>query len=53
MTTAHRPTWRSAMGGTNQGGNRVLVPSRMYSAKDPFIRRCVQCSASLQVAMSS
>ena len=22
------------MGGTNQGGNRVLVPSRMYSAKD-------------------
>ncbi len=34
MTTAHRPTWSSAKGGTNQGGNRVIVPTRMYSSKD-------------------
>ena len=34
MTTAHRPTWRAAQGGTNQGGNRVIVPSRQYSSKD-------------------
>ncbi len=34
MTTAHRPTWNSARGGQQQGGNVLTVPSRMYSAKD-------------------
>lgn len=34
MTTAHRPTYHSAVGGSEQGGNKVLVPTRQYSAKD-------------------
>lgn len=34
MTTAHRPTWAPAVGGEEQGGNRLFVPSRAYSAKD-------------------
>jgi protein CWC15 len=34
MTTAHKPTWRPAIGGEEQGGNRMLVPTRQYSAKD-------------------
>ena len=34
MTTAHRPTWNPVAGGKDQGGNRVLVPSRQYSSKD-------------------
>jgi protein CWC15 len=34
MTTAHRPTYKAAIGGSEQGGNKVLVPSRQYSAKD-------------------
>ncbi|GMH42743.1 hypothetical protein BSKO_10662 [Bryopsis sp. KO-2023] len=34
MTTAHRPTWAPALGGEEQGGNRLFVPSRAYSAKD-------------------
>ena len=34
MTTAHRPTYHSAVGGTEQGGNKIFVPSRQYSAKD-------------------
>ena len=34
MTTAHRPTYNSAVGGSEQGGNKILVPSRQYSAKD-------------------
>lgn len=34
MTTAHRPTWHSVRGGSEQGGNRIVVPSRQYSSKD-------------------
>lgn len=34
MTTAHRPTYHTAVGGSEQGGNKILVPSRQYSAKD-------------------
>lgn len=34
MTTAHRPTWHPTAGGKDQGGNRVLVPSKQYSSKD-------------------
>mmetsp|Transcript_19519 Transcript_19519/g.22173 ORF Transcript_19519/g.22173 Transcript_19519/m.22173 type:complete len:243 (-) Transcript_19519:1541-2269(-) len=34
MTTAHRPTWKAAIGGSEQGGNKSYVPSRAYSAKD-------------------
>lgn len=34
MTTAHRPTWHTAIGGSEQGGNRTVVPTRAFSAKD-------------------
>jgi protein CWC15 len=34
MTTAHRPTWNSVKGGSEQGGNILVQPSRQYSAKD-------------------
>ena len=34
MTTAHRPTWNSAKGGSEQGGNLLVEPSRAYSSKD-------------------
>ena len=34
MTTAHRPTWYPTRGGTDQGGNRAIVPTRQYSSKD-------------------
>ena len=34
MTTAHRPTWNAARGGSEQGGNLLVNPSRAYSAKD-------------------
>ena len=34
MTTAHRPTWHTAKGGTEQGGNVLINPSRAYSSKD-------------------
>ena len=34
MTTAHRPTWHTAKGGTEQGGNVLVNPSRAYSSKD-------------------
>lgn len=34
MTTAHRPTWNAAVGGSEQGGSKMYVPSRQYSAKD-------------------
>jgi protein CWC15 len=34
MTTAHRPTWNPSTGGKDQGGNRVMVPTRQYSSKD-------------------
>lgn len=33
MTTAHRPTWNSAKG-AEQSGNKLVIPSRMYSSKD-------------------
>jgi len=34
MTTAHRPTWKPIQGGSEQGGNRIVVPTRQYSSKD-------------------
>eukprot|EP01017_Pseudomicrothorax_dubius_P015126 TRINITY_DN1756_c0_g3_i1.p1 TRINITY_DN1756_c0_g3~~TRINITY_DN1756_c0_g3_i1.p1 ORF type:complete len:247 (-),score=73.56 TRINITY_DN1756_c0_g3_i1:73-813(-) len=34
MTTAHRPTWKASVGGSEQGGNRMVVPSRQYSSRD-------------------
>ncbi len=34
MTTAHRPTWKAAVGGSEQGGNKITVPTRQYSSKD-------------------
>ena len=34
MTTAHRPTWNSVRGGSEQGGNVLIVPKRNYSALD-------------------
>ena len=34
MTTAHRPTWTSAKGGSSQGGNLLVEPTRTYSSKD-------------------
>lgn len=34
MTTAHRPTWAPAVGGEEQGGMRIFVPSRAVSAKN-------------------
>jgi protein CWC15 len=34
MTTANRPTWNSVRGGSEQGGNVLVKPSRQYSAKD-------------------
>jgi protein CWC15 len=34
MTTAHRPTWNSVKGGSEQGGNVLVQPSRQYSALD-------------------
>ena len=34
MTTAHRTTWRAAIGGDGQGGNRVIIPTRQFSALD-------------------
>lgn len=34
MTTAHRPTWHAAKGGSEQGGNVLVNPSRAYSSKD-------------------
>jgi len=34
MTTANRPTWNPAKGGSEQGGNSLVVPTRQYSAKD-------------------
>ena len=34
MTTAHRPTYHAAKGGSEQGGNLLVNPSRAYSALD-------------------
>ena len=34
MTTAHKPTWHAAKGGSNQGGNVLVTPTRQYSSKD-------------------
>ena len=40
MTTAHRPTWKPAvgiyikyLGGSEQGGNLLVTPTRSYSAR--------------------
>ena len=34
MTTAHRPTWHSVRGGSEQGGNSLVTPTRQYSSRD-------------------
>jgi protein CWC15 len=34
MTTAHRPTYNPTRGGNEQGGNKLYIPSKMYSSKD-------------------
>lgn len=34
MTTAHRATFNPAVGGSEQGGNKLMVPTRQYSSKD-------------------
>lgn len=34
MTTAHRPTWNSVRGGSEQGGNVLVQPTRAYSSRD-------------------
>jgi len=34
MTSAHRPTWKAASGGSNQGGNAIYIPTRQYSSRD-------------------
>jgi protein CWC15 len=34
MTTAHRPTYNPTRGGSEQGGNKLYIPSKMYSSKD-------------------
>ncbi len=34
MTNAHRPTWKAAVGGSEQGGNILYIPSRQYSSRD-------------------
>ena len=34
MTTAHRPTYNASRGGEEQGGNKLYIPSKMYSSKD-------------------
>jgi len=34
MTTAHRATFNPAVGGNEQGANRLMVPTRQYSARD-------------------
>lgn len=34
MTTAARPTWAPAKGGSEQGGTRIFGPSQKYSSRD-------------------
>ena len=34
MTNAHRPTWHSAVGGSEQGGSVMINPTRAYSSRD-------------------
>lgn len=34
MTNAHRPTWKAAVGGSEQGGNILYIPTRQYSSRD-------------------
>lgn len=34
MTTAHRPTFKSTMGGSNQGGNKLYQPTKQFSSRD-------------------
>ena len=34
MTTAHRPTFNTAKGGSEQGGNLLVIPTRAYSVLD-------------------
>eukprot|EP00918_Siedleckia_nematoides_P023054 GHVU01049647.1.p1 GENE.GHVU01049647.1~~GHVU01049647.1.p1 ORF type:complete len:122 (-),score=25.65 GHVU01049647.1:1094-1459(-) len=34
MTTAHRPTWHSALGGENQSGNKLQGGTKGVSVKD-------------------
>ena len=34
MTTAHRPTFKSTMGGSTQGGNKLYQPTKQFSSRD-------------------
>ncbi len=34
MTSAHRPTWKAATGGSEQGGSVLYIPTRQYSSRD-------------------
>ena len=34
MTTAHRPTFKSSIGGANQGGNKLYQPTKQFSSRD-------------------
>mmetsp|Transcript_1557 Transcript_1557/g.2951 ORF Transcript_1557/g.2951 Transcript_1557/m.2951 type:complete len:241 (-) Transcript_1557:752-1474(-) len=34
MTTAHKPTFNAAIGGPDQGGNRIIGGTRAYSSRD-------------------
>ena len=34
MTTAHKPTFRPSVGGSNQGGNKLYIPSKQFSSRD-------------------
>ena len=34
MTSAHRPTWKAAVGGSEQGGSVLYIPTRQYSSRD-------------------
>ena len=34
MTTAHRPTFKPALGGSEQGGNKMMTHTRSFSARE-------------------
>jgi protein CWC15 len=34
MTTAHKPTFKPSVGGSNQGGNKLYIPTKQFSSRD-------------------
>ena len=34
MTTAHKPTFKPCVGGSNQGGNKLYIPTKQFSSRD-------------------